>query len=114
VGETDTADNATTATARVGVQPVVSSITPNRMTAGTTIQVQIVGSNFVNGSSLSFANGSYTAPTVSNLVVQSSTLITATLTCKATGPKGTRTWDVVVTSPDGLSGSQASGFQVIR
>jgi hypothetical protein len=75
--------------------------------------VQITGNHFVTGAVLTFENGTGgSAPAVSNLVVQGATLITATLTEKKGGPPRSRTWDVVVTNPDGGKGRLPGAFIV--
>lgn len=116
-GETDTADNSKSTTVTVnepstGGAPTVTAIDPNSMTAGTSVDVTISGSGFVSGAAVTFQNGSGPTPTASNVVVVSDTQITATVTAKSGGPPRSRTWDVVVTNPDGQSGRLAGGFTV--
>ncbi len=81
------------------------------MQAGTTIDVTISGSGFVDGADVTFENGSGPAPSVSIIAVDAST-ITATVTAKSGGPPRNRVWDVRVTNPGGSSGVLAGGFTV--
>ncbi len=91
----------------------VSSIDPNTMQAGTTIDVvTIVGSGFAAGTSVSFENGSGPAPTASNVVVVDASTITATVTAKGGGPRRNRVWDVRVTNLDNSFDLLVDGFTV--
>ena len=93
----------------------VTSIDPNTMLRGTTIDVTIEGSGFVDGTSVSFENGSGPAPTASNVFVvvgSDATRITATVTAKGGGPNRARVWDVRVTNPDNSSSVLPDGFTV--
>ncbi len=65
--------------------PVVSSISPNSGTAGSTVNVTIAGSNFASGATV-IAGG--TGVTVSNVTVVSPTQISATLAMAASAPTG--------------------------
>ncbi len=92
----------------------VSGISPATMSAGSTVGVVISGSGFVGGATVSFENGSGPAPTASSVVVADANTITATVSVSGTGPKGSRVWDVRVTSPGGASGVLVNGFTVIK
>jgi hypothetical protein len=83
-----------------GPAPTVSSISPNSgsVTGGTA--VTIAGTNFVAGTTVSFGGTAATAVTVA-----SSTSITAT-----TPAQGAGSVSVVVTNPDGQSGTLANGY----
>ena len=90
----------------------VTSINPNTMQAGTSVDVTISGSGFESGTNIIFENGSGHTPTASNVVVVDDNTITATITTKKGGKPGNRLWDVRVTKPDGSSGAMAEGFIV--
>jgi len=90
----------------------VTAIEPNSMPAGTTVDVTITGSGFVDGAAVTFENGSGPAPEASNVIVSEATAITATVTAKGGGPPENRLWDVRVTSPDGSSDVLIDGFTV--
>ena len=90
----------------------VESIAPNSVTKGTTIDIEIIGSGFVDQVEVTFENGGGPIPRISNVVFNSNTgNITATVTARGGGPKH-RVWDVRVTNPDGSSGVLAGGFTV--
>ncbi len=83
--------------------PTVSSVSPNSgSTAGGTA-VTITGTNFATGAAVTFGSVAAT-----NVVVTSSTTITATTPA---GSAGATT--VTVTNPGGLSGSSASAFSYL-
>ena len=80
----------------------VTGIYPDNMQVGTTVDLTIFGSGFVDGSSVTFENGSGPAPTAIVTSVKSDcTEIYATATAKSGGPPRNRVWDVCVTNPDG-------------
>lgn len=90
----------------------VTGIDPDTMTVGTTIDVTITGSGFVDGAAVTFENGAGPAPEASNIVISDGTSITAAVTAKSAGPPKDRTWDVRVTNPDGSSAVLEGGFTV--
>jgi hypothetical protein len=93
--------------------PVVNSIAPSTLLMGTTATLTITGSNFAPGASLSFTNGLSSAPSVNSVTVVSTTSIQASVTAPSNGPKRDRFWDVVVTNPDGNSGTLPGGFTIV-
>lgn len=74
----------------------LSSISPNRTSPGTTIEVTITGSGFAPGMAVGFENGSGPAPVATDVTVVSDTTIRATVTVKRGGGKQPRVWDVRV------------------
>jgi hypothetical protein len=89
---------------------VITSIEPGSGSAGTTENVTIKGSGFAAGMSVSFENGSGPIPTAKNVTVRDSNTITATVTIKKGGKRGTdQVWDVRVGS-----GVLRDGFTVQR
>ncbi len=90
----------------------VTSIDPNTMQAGTTMNVTIIGSGFVDGADVTFENGAGPTPTASNVVIVDVNTIAASVTAKPGGPPQNRVWDVRVTNPDGSSAVLVDGFTV--
>ena len=80
--------------------PTVGSVTPNVGTTAGGTAISISGSNFVSGATVSLGGS-----TASNVAVVNSSLITAITSAHAAG-----TVNVVVTNPDGQSGSLSNGF----
>jgi len=80
--------------------PSVTSVAPTSGPAVGGTAVTLTGTNFVSGASVSFGG-----TTATNVVVASNTSITATTPAHAAG-----TVNVVVTNPDGQSGTLTSGF----
>lgn len=89
---------------------VVSAISPSSAPRGSMlVPVTITGSGFTPGVQVSFENGSGgSPPSVSNVVVQSATSITANVTIKSGGPARERYWDVRVGT-----GVLPRGFKVL-
>jgi hypothetical protein len=92
----------------------VSAIWPGSMAAGSTVRVTVVGTGFLPGATLSFANGQGPAPVASGVAVAGATQLSAFVSVKKSGPKGSRVWDVVVRNPNGQSGVLAAGFTVTK
>lgn len=111
-----------TSTADFALAPVppdpamsLSSIDPNTMAAGTTETVVVFGANIPQGSQLSFEGGSGPAPTASfETVLSTNDALVAAVTAGKGGPKGTRTWDAVVTAPDGARAVLPGAFRVVK
>jgi lysyl oxidase len=87
----------------------IASVTPSSAWAGTVTDVVITGTNFTPGIAVGFENGSGLAPVPSNVIVQSSTTISLTVTIKQNGRNGDPVWDVRVGSA-----VLRDGFQVLR
>jgi len=115
-GETNTANNTaqTTVTVTSGTAqpPTISSISPASLKAGTSGSVTITGTNFVAGATVVLQNGNGPVPSVTNVVVTSSTSITATITVPSGGAPRNRSFDVKVTNPNGQSTTLSQGFTV--
>jgi Bacterial Ig domain len=92
----------------------VTSISPNQVRDGKSVNVTVTGTGFAADGSLTLANGSGPAVTVSNVVVVNSTTITATIAAAKNVSKGTWAWDVVVTNPGGASATLTDGFTVFK
>ena len=83
--------------------PTLTSVTPNQGTLATTVAVTLTGTNFVVGATT--VNVSGTGVTVTNVVVGSSTSLTANFVLGPAAAVGART--VTVTTAGGTSGAQA-------
>lgn len=95
------------------VQPIVKSIDPRIMRAGTSVDVRITGSKFSAGATVTFEKGDGPTPMASNVVVVDPNTITVTVTVESGGPPRNRVWDVVVTNADGETDRLADAFTVI-
>lgn len=80
----------------VATNVTVSSITPNSITPGATMNVVIKGSGFAGGMAVGFENGSGPAPVASSVQVIDGNTIAARVWVKAGGPRRPRVWDVRV------------------
>ena len=94
-------------------QVIVSQITPNSMNTGTMIGVEILGSGFVPGASVTLENGTGPTPTVSDVVVEAGTIM-AVISASNGGPHGSRVWDVRVTNPDSSTDVLEDAFTVVK
>jgi hypothetical protein len=74
----------------------VSAMTPSSGSIGSIVAVTISGTGFVPGVTVSLVNGSGAKPVVGNVVVQSSTTITAVLNVKKGNTSGDTSWDLSV------------------
>jgi hypothetical protein len=82
-----------------GVPVTITSIDPSTGWNGTSFQVEIIGTNFATGMAVGFENGSGPTPVASDIIVHSSTRITAIVTIKNGGKPGVSTyWDLRVGS----------------
>lgn len=91
---------------------ILSSINPDKVKRGASIQLTIAGAGFVPGATVSFEKGDGPAPTASSVVLVNSATITATVSAKNGGPPRISRWDVRVTNPDGVSGA-LNGLTVV-
>ena len=82
--------------------PVLSSVSPNSGTQGTSVPVTLTGSNFQAGATVAVSGSGVT---VSNVTVVNATQITATFTIGASAATGTRS--VTVKTAAGTSGAQS-------
>ena len=82
--------------------PTLTSIAPNQGVQGSTVAVTLTGTNFVVGATTVAVSG--TGVTVSNIVVGSSTSLTANFVLDPAAAAGART--VTVTTAGGTSGGQ--------
>ena len=114
-GGTSTPSNADNFTYTAA--PTVSGINPPSGEAETTIQsVTITGTNFVVGTTPSvwLVKSGETTMKATSVSVVSSTQISCTIQLSPYSPTVPGQWDVVVTNPDGQSGTLAGGFEVIN
>ena len=73
----------------------------------------INGTGFVDGATVSLANGSGPTPSVSNVTFVDDSSIIATITVKNGGPPRASTWEVIITNPDSSSGTWDGVLTVI-
>ena len=82
--------------------PTLTSVSPNQGIQGTTVAVTLTGTNFVVGATTVTVSGA--GVTVNNVVVGSSTSLTANFVLDPAAAAGART--VTVTTAGGTSGAQ--------
>ena len=82
--------------------PTLTSVTPNQGIQGTTVAVTLIGTNFVVGATTVAVSGG--GVTVTNVVVGSTTSLTANFVLDPAAAEGPRT--VTVTTAAGTSGAQ--------
>jgi hypothetical protein len=118
IGDDNGANNSKTGGITVNSPPpppvnvTVTSISPNSMRAGTTLNnVVITGTGFVGGAVVTFEGGTGQAPTMTVTSV-TSTQIQGSITTKTGGPRRNRVWNVRVTNTDGTTGDLNGGFTV--
>jgi len=87
-----------TVTASVTGKPTLKSLTPNAGARGATVRVTLTGTNFTTPATVTVQGG---AVTVSNVVVVSSTTITATFQVSPTTARRSR--NTTVTTKAGVS-----------
>jgi hypothetical protein len=88
--------------------PTLSSISPSASDVDNTLNVRLVGTNFINGSSSVGFSGS--GITVNSVTFGSSTQLTVSITISLTAPAGTR--NVSVTTPGGTA-TLSNAFEVL-
>jgi hypothetical protein len=92
--------------------PTVGGITPNAgLNTGSVSVTNLAGSKFFSGASVKLTLSGKPSITATNVVVVSAMKITCTFDLKGAAPGS---YSVVVTNPDGQSGSKASAFTVKR
>jgi hypothetical protein len=106
-GVTATFGGFSVAPATAPTAPTIASISPSHMVAGTTGQVTVTGTNFVDGLSMWLGIG-VTVDTVDPIV--DSTTFTATVTVGPAAAYGFR--DLTVADPDGTAAIAPDVFQV--
>ena len=75
------------------------------------VEVEIIGTGFAAGATVTFLNGSGPTPSASDVTL-SDGILTATVSGKS-GPRKSRVWDVVVTNPGGASAVCAGCLKII-
>ncbi len=104
----DAADNIATATRTVNVVEAGSVLTVSgtyEISRGALpggVEVEIIGTGFAAGATVTFQNGSGPTPSASKVVLIDAKKLKATVSGKS-GPRKARSFDVVVTNPDGAS-----------
>lgn len=88
--------------------PVLDSVVPNRGALGTTVETELKGTGFGNGSELSVDFGD--GITVTELRYESAEALSATIEISAGAATGMRT--ITLTNPDGQQAELENGFEV--
>jgi hypothetical protein len=94
------------------LQPTILNITPNTAAAGTTVNLTITGSGFVNGAVLNFEGGQGIAPQVATTQIVNPTTIVTTVNIQVDEAFGTQAWDVRVTNPNNSTTVLTDGFTI--
>ena len=76
----------------------IASLSPSSIRQGTSITVTILGAGFTQGVAVGFENGSGPVPIASDIIVDSPTLIRATVSVATSSGKRDRAWDLRVGS----------------
>ncbi len=104
---TDASDNSASDTQTVTVNPGagltvtdIDSISRGSLPGGATLK--ITGTGFVDSSTVMFLNGSGPTPNAANVTWDNAETLWVDVSGKS-GPRKERSFDVVVTSPDGAS-----------
>jgi parallel beta-helix repeat protein len=91
-----------------GVPPVPTAISPSTGTQGSLMTItDLAGTGFISGATVRLTSGSSSIQ-ATNVVVVSPTEITCQFTLPSNAAAGP--WNVVVTNPDGRSGTLTDGF----
>ncbi|PWI32661.1 peptidase S8/S53 subtilisin kexin sedolisin [Vibrio albus] len=103
-GASDSVSKTVSVTQPVDPGLTISGMTPDTINSGSSVELTVSGSGFLNGANISFSGGSGPTPEVSGVVVSADgQTITASVLAKAGGPPRARYWDITVTNPDGSS-----------
>jgi hypothetical protein len=101
-----------TATITATPQLTIASIFPNSAQAGSTVNLTITGSAFVNGAVVIFEGGQGPAPQITTATVVNPTTIVITVNVNGDATLGNQLWDVRVTNPDTSTTILADAFTV--
>jgi hypothetical protein len=93
-------------------QPAVLNITPNTAASGTTVNLTVTGSGFMNGAVLTFEGGQGIAPQITTTQVVNPTTIVITVNTQVDEAFGTQRWDMRVTNPNNSFAVLPDGFTV--
>ena len=94
-----------------GAQPAVTSITPNTGTRASAVSItNLVGTGFQSGAAVRLTRSGSADIVATNVMVVSPTKITCQFAVPSTAATGA--WNVVVTNPNGQSGTLPNGFMV--
>ena len=91
--------------------PAISSVSPAKGTAGTSVALSIVGSGFTRGSSVKLCRGAVELPG-SQVVVMKPTAMRTTVRIPGNAVPGL--YDVVVTSPEGQAGMLSGAVTIVN
>lgn len=94
------------------VSPTIESVTPRRLAKGSSITINVVGSNFVNGLTLTVSPADDSGVSVGRINVSSSNRLRAIVTVDTEANSGS--YNLTVTNPDGNSSTFNRAFSVAR
>lgn len=100
-------------TVPAGSQLMLTRIVPNMAQIGSTVNLTITGTGFVNGAVVTFEGGLGPAPQVTNTNVVNGNTIVITVNVQADTSQGNQIWDVRVTNPDSSTAVLPDSFRVI-
>ena len=101
----------TSTTVSSTAKPTIKNIIPDEGTDGTVISItDLTGTNFQSGATVTLMKSDNPNITASDVNVQSSTLISCTLSPPLNATPGS--WDVIVTNPDGQYGIYTNLFSI--
>jgi hypothetical protein len=110
-GQSATLSNGFTVTASTAPTINTNGITPSSTNEGFTVNItNLSGTNFADHATVQLTNGGSTI-NMTSVSVLSSTWINGIFVIPLAGPAGP--WNVVVTNPDGQSGTLTNGFTVL-
>jgi hypothetical protein len=107
---TSTTTAATATTTASGDRPSIKATDPEEGEAGTTVTMEITGSNFVSGMKAKLQHEGETS--IAATTVDWYSKSSATCTFDISNRTKVGTWDIVVTNPDGQSGDIKNYFMV--
>jgi len=90
----------------------VTSVEPSTVPSGGSVGVEITGTGFASGATVSLEGGEGPTPDVLNVEVVNASTIMATIQTRDGGPPRPRSWNVRVSNEDGGTGVLEGGFEV--
>jgi hypothetical protein len=104
---------APAATVPTSSQVMITKIVPNMAQVGSTVNLTITGTGFVNGAVVTFEGGLGPAPQITSTTVANTNTIVITVNVVADTSQGNQIWDVRVTNPDKSTAILPDSFRVV-
>jgi hypothetical protein len=92
---------------------MMTRIVPNMAQVGTTVNLTITGTGFVNGAVVTFEGGLGPAPQVTATNVVNANTIVITVNVQGDSSQGNQIWDIRVTNPDRSTAVLPDSFRVV-